>query len=180
MSRAAVGVIIGFLFMLVAPFIFTEWEVNALMMNATMDVSLGNIFSLMSTESIRAFYWWFGLGFQGDASLFNIIGITGGFSWLTVVNLREIVWMTVMAWLSTAFVIGLIVKGAKRSTFAALGVFIVYLALYLIFSVLLGNDIAFMFTGAELMDTLGVLLTGVLCSVLGGVIGGAVSAAGEE
>ncbi len=177
MNRAAAGVIFGFLFMLIAPFIFTEWEVNALMMNASMDVSLVNIVGLIGTEPTMAFGWWFQLGFRPEASIFEIFS---SLDWFLNINSREIVWMTIMAWFSTAFVIGLIAKGSKRSTFVALGVFIVYLALHLIFAVLTGQDLTNMFTGANLIDTLGVLITGVLFSVLGGAIGGAVSGAGEE
>ncbi len=172
MGRAAAGVILGFLFMLIAPFIFTEWEVNAL-----MNISLVSIFGQISTNPSAAFATWFGLGFRPDASLLLIFS---SFDWVLDPIRREIVWMTIMAWFSTSFVIGLIAKGAKRSTFAALGVFIVYFALYLIFAVLSGIDLATMFTGANLTDQLGVLLTGVLFSVLGGIIGGAVGGAGEE
>ncbi len=176
MGRVAAGVIVGFLFMLIAPFMFTEWIVNA-----QMNVSLVSIISQMSTDPIGAFSGWFELGFQPDASIFLIFSTNWLFDLTNplLVNPREIIWMTIMAWFSTAFLIGLIAKGAKRSTLAALGVFIVYLALHLIFAVLNGADLTNMFTN-ELVDTAGVLLTGVLFSVLGGVIGGSVGGAGEE
>ncbi len=176
MSRTPAAVIIGFLFMLVAPFIFTEWEVHAL-----MNVSLVSIVGQMGTAPVNAFATWFELGFRPEASIFRIFSENWLFDFVTpqLVNDREIIWMVIMAWFSTAFVIGLIAKGAKRSTFASLGVFIVYFALHLIFAILIGIDLARMFTD-ELMDTLGVLLTGVLCSVLGGVIGGSVGGAGGE
>ncbi len=171
MNRAAAGVIVGFLFMLIAPFIFVEWEVNAL-----MNVSLVSIFGQMSTDLPGAFSTWFGLGFNGDGSIFAIFS---GFDWVFDANRREIIWMTIMAWFSTAFVIGLIAKGVKRSILVALGVFIVYLSLFLIFAVLSGKDLMTMFTGANMIDQLGVLLTAAVFSVLGGLIGGRVSGAGE-
>jgi hypothetical protein len=172
MNRVAIGVIVGFLFMLIAPFIFTEWEVNAL-----MNVSLGSIFLQMGSDPARAFCTWFGLGFQNDGSFFRIFT---DLNWLFNTNLREIMWMTIMAWFSTAFVIGLIVRGPKKSTFTALGVFISYFALYMILAVISGKDLATIFTGPNFVDQIGVLLTGALFSALGGVLGGKISGAGED
>ncbi len=177
MGRATAGVIVGFLFMLIAPFIFAEWEIHSL-----TNVSLVSLFTQMGTDPMGAFATWFNLGFNPDGSIFTIFTTNWFFDFVdpVIIRLREIIWMTIMAWLSTGFLIGLIAKGAKRSTFAALGVFIVYFALNLLFLVLTGQDLTTMYTGPNLMDNVGVLLTGVLFSVLGGVIGGSVSVAGEE
>ncbi|OLS15309.1 MAG: hypothetical protein RBG13Loki_1090 [Promethearchaeota archaeon CR_4] len=172
MNRVATGVIVGFLFMLVAPFMFAEWEVNAL-----MNISLGSIFLLMPTNATAAFSTWFSLGFHPDGSLFLIFGSV---DWLFDPYLREIVWMTIMAWFSTGFLIGLIVKGWKKSTLVAIGVFIAYFAIYLILSVVSGKDLATLFSGSNLVDLFGVLLTGALFSFLGGLSGGALGGPGEE
>ena len=172
MNRTAAGVIIGFLFMLIAPFIFTEWEVNAL-----MNVSIVGILSELGTNPIAALATWFKLPFQPDASLFLILV---NIDWFFNPFLREIIWMTIMAWFSMAFIIGLIAKGIKRTTISVLIVLIVYFALNLMFSVLNSDDLATMLTGVNLFDLLGVLLTDLLFSILGGVIGGIIGGSGLE
>jgi len=172
MNRVATGLIIGFVWMLFAPFFFTDWVIHAL-----MDVSLYSIFMQIGTNPAAGFATWFSLGFQGDGSLFTIFS---GFGWFFNTNTREIAWMTIMAWLSTGFIIGLIIRGRKRSTQAVFGVYVTMFALSLIFAVLSQADLASMFTGANLIDYFGVILTGILFSVLGGLLGGSASGAGAD
>jgi hypothetical protein len=172
MNRVAIGLIVGFIYLLFAPFIFTVWEIHAL-----MNLSLSTIFAEIGTNPAQGFATWFSLGFQGDGSIFTIFG---GIGWFFNDNTREIAWMTIMAWFSMGFIIGLIISGRKKSTQAVFGVYVTMFALWLIFAVLSQADLSSMFAGANLIDYLGVILTGILCSVLGGLIGASASGAGAD
>ena len=75
---------------------------------------------------------------------------------------------------------GTISKGLKRGFLASLLVIIINFLIWMLLSVISGEDLMALFQGTQLAVTIGGILTAFIGSILGGLIGGVISGPYEE
>jgi hypothetical protein len=73
------------------------------------------------------------------------------------------------------FLSGTISKGIKRGLIASSIVIIIDVAIYILLSVIYGEDLMALFQGAQLSATIGGILTGIIGAIVGGICGGLIS-----
>jgi hypothetical protein len=73
------------------------------------------------------------------------------------------------------FLSGTISKGVKRGLIASTIVIIVDVLIWILLSVISGEDLMALFQGAQLSATIGGILTAIIGAILGGIIGGLIS-----
>ena len=78
------------------------------------------------------------------------------------------------------FLSGTISKGLKRGLIASTLVIIIAFLIWMLLSVISGEDLMALFQGAQLFSTIGGILSAILGSVIGGVLGGLISGPYEE
>ncbi|NHJ23142.1 MAG: hypothetical protein EAX89_01105 [Candidatus Lokiarchaeota archaeon] len=78
------------------------------------------------------------------------------------------------------FLSGTIAKGLKRGLIASLIVVVVDFLIWMLLSVISGEDLMALFQGGQLSATIGGVLSAVIGSLLGGIVGGAISGPYEE
>ena len=81
----------------------------------------------------------------------------------------------ILMWFYMAFICGTIAKGAKRGLTASLILVIISILLWILFSVLSSIDLMSLFTGTELIYTLGGMAIALVGGLLGGLLGGLIS-----
>ncbi|MHA1819632.1 MAG: hypothetical protein ACTSU2_02980 [Promethearchaeota archaeon] len=79
-----------------------------------------------------------------------------------------------LGWLTAGFVSGIIVAGVKRGILNGFLIVFINLIMWLIFAIIAGANLTFVFF-FNLYETGGGLLTGFIASILGGVLGGAIT-----
>jgi len=75
---------------------------------------------------------------------------------------------------------GTISKGLKRGFIASLLVIIIDFLIWMLLSVISGEDLMALFQGTQLSVTIGGMLTAIIGSIIGGLIGGVISGPYEE
>ncbi|MFX0032957.1 MAG: hypothetical protein ACFE8E_10225 [Candidatus Hodarchaeota archaeon] len=85
-----------------------------------------------------------------------------------------------LACIFVGYLSGSISKGFKRGLIASSLVTAVNLAIWMLLSVLLGEDLAALFQGAQLIATVGGILSALIGAILGGITGGLISGPYEE
>jgi hypothetical protein len=75
---------------------------------------------------------------------------------------------------------GTISKGLKRGVIASSLVIIIGFLIWMLLSVISGEDLMALFQGAQLSVTVGGILSAILGAVIGGLIGGFISGPYEE
>ena len=78
------------------------------------------------------------------------------------------------------FLSGTIAKGLKRGLIASTLVIIVAFLIWMLLSVISGEDLMALFQGPQLSSTIGGILSAILGAIIGGLIGGFVSGPYEE
>ena len=78
------------------------------------------------------------------------------------------------------FLSGTISKGIKRGLIASTLVIIITFLIWMLLSVISGEDLMALFQGPQLFSTIGGILSAILGSIIGGVLGGLISGPYEE
>jgi len=78
------------------------------------------------------------------------------------------------------FLSGTISKGIKRGLIASTLVIIITFLIWMLLSVISGEDLMALFQGPQLFSTIGGILSAILGAIIGGLIGGFVSGPYEE
>ena len=78
------------------------------------------------------------------------------------------------------FLSGTISKGLKRGLIASTLVIIIAFLIWMLLSVISGEDLMALFQGAQLFSTIGGILSAIFGAIIGGLIGGFVSGPYEE
>ena len=78
------------------------------------------------------------------------------------------------------FLSGTIAKGLKRGLIASTLVIIITFLIWMLLSVISGEDLMALFQGPQLFSTIGGILSAILGAIIGGLIGGFVSGPYEE
>jgi len=86
----------------------------------------------------------------------------------------------VLACIFIGYVSGTISKGLKRGLTASSLVIIIGFLIWMLLSVISGEDLMALFQGAQLSVTIGGILSAILGAVIGGLIGGFISGPYEE
>ena len=86
----------------------------------------------------------------------------------------------ILAWIFIGYITGTIAKGLKRGTIASILVVIVVLLIWIILSIISGQDLMALFQGTQLTETLGGIISAIVGVLLGGSVGGLVSGPYEE
>lgn len=86
----------------------------------------------------------------------------------------------ILAWIFISYITGTIAKGLKRGTIASVLVVIVVLLIWIILSIISGQDLMALFQGTQLTETLGGIISAIVGVLLGGSVGGLVSGPYEE
>lgn len=86
----------------------------------------------------------------------------------------------IFATLILGFICGVIAKGLKRGFFASVLAIIVSFLIWMLLSVISGEDLMSFFQGAQLISTIGGILSALLGASIGGILGGLISGAYEE
>jgi len=86
----------------------------------------------------------------------------------------------VLACIFIGYVSGTISKGLKRGLIASSLVIIIGFLIWMLLSVISGEDLMALFQGAQLSVTIGGILSAILGAVIGGLIGGFISGPYEE
>ncbi len=85
----------------------------------------------------------------------------------------------ILAWLLIGYISGSIAKGLRRGTIAGLVVVVIVLLFWIVSSIFSGVDLMALFQ-AQLIETLGGIISGFSGALIGGLIGGGVSGPYEE
>lgn len=86
----------------------------------------------------------------------------------------------ILAWIFIGYVSGSIAKGLKRGIISSLLVVVIVLLIWIILSIVSGEDLMALFQGTQLTETLGGMISAFLGAFCGGLIGGLVSGPYEE
>ena len=85
-----------------------------------------------------------------------------------------------LAWIFIGFLSGAISKGLKRGIIAGLLVVVIVFSLWIILSIISGEDLMALFQDTQLSETLGGIISGLVGAFIGGAIGGLISGPFEE
>jgi len=86
----------------------------------------------------------------------------------------------ILAWIFIGFISGAIAKGLRRGVIVSALVVIVVLLIWIILSIISGEDLMALFQGTQLTETLGGIISALIGVLIGGVIGGLISGPYEE
>ncbi len=86
----------------------------------------------------------------------------------------------ILAWIFLGYITGSIAKGLRRGTIASSLVVIVVLLIWIILSIFSQVDLMALFQGAQLIETLGGIISAFLGVLIGGIAGGLISGPYEE
>jgi len=86
----------------------------------------------------------------------------------------------ILAWIFIGYFTGSIAKGLRRGTIASSLVVIVVLLIWIILSIFSQVDLMALFQGAQLIETLGGIISAFLGVLIGGIAGGLISGPYEE
>lgn len=95
-------------------------------------------------------------------------------------NIAEFFAPQLLASIFIGFLSGAISKGLKRGLIASTLVIIITFLIWMLLSVISGEDLMALFQGPQLFSTIGGILSAILGAIIGGLIGGFVSGPYEE
>ena len=86
----------------------------------------------------------------------------------------------ILAWIFIGYITGSIAKGLKRGVLASSLVVIIVLLIWILLSIITGEDLMSLFQGTQLIETLGGIISAFVGVLIGGLFGGLVSGPYEE
>jgi hypothetical protein len=156
--RLVLGVIVGIIFSF-----FTVYFFN--MENIIIQLQI-----YLQTDILKVIVIQIGANFKFDLLAF----FTG------TPNIVDFFAPQLLASIFIGFLSGTISKGLKRGLIASSLVIIVDFLIWMLLSVISGEDLMALFQGAQLSGTIGGILSAILGAVIGGLFGGIISGPYEE
>jgi len=156
--RLVLGIIVGIVFSFFTVFFFN------------MEATILQIQVYLQTDILKVIILQIGANFKFDLIAF----FTG------TPSITEFFAPQVLACIFIGYVSGTISKGLKRGVIASSLVIIIGFLIWMLLSVISGEDLMALFQGAQLFVTVGGILSAILGAVIGGLIGGFVSGPYEE
>ncbi|MHA1375726.1 MAG: hypothetical protein ACTSR7_15700 [Promethearchaeota archaeon] len=156
--RLVIGIIVGICFSFLTVFFFN------------MDNVILRIELYMGSDPLKVIILMIGANFEFDIISF----FTSNSSFLEIFSPQ------ILASIFIGYVSGTIVKGVKRGLTASSLVIVVDFLIWMLLSVISGEDLMALFQGAQLFGTIGGILSAILGAIIGGLIGGIVSGPYED
>jgi hypothetical protein len=135
-----------------------------------MEATIIQIQNYLQTDILKVIILQIGANFKFDLLAF----FTG------TPSIAEFFAPQVLACIFIGYVSGTISKGLKRGVIASSLVIIIGFLIWMLLSVISGEDLMALFQGAQLSVTVGGILSAILGAVIGGLIGGFISGPYEE
>jgi hypothetical protein len=135
-----------------------------------MEATIEQIQIYLQTDILKVIILQIGANFKFDLLAF----FTG------TPSIAEFFAPQVLACIFIGYVSGTISKGLKRGVIASSLVIIIGFLIWMLLSVISGEDLMALFQGAQLSVTVGGILSAILGAVLGGLLGGFISGPYEE
>jgi len=156
--RLVLGIIVGIVFSFFTVFFFN------------MEATIIQIQIYLQTDILKVIILQIGANFKFDLLAF----FTG------TPSITEFFAPQVLACIFIGYVSGTISKGIKRGVIASSLVIIIGFLIWMLLSVISGEDLMALFQGAQLFVTVGGILSAILGAVIGGLLGGFISGPYEE
>ncbi len=156
--RLVLGIIVGIVFSFFTVFFFN------------MEATIIQIQIYLQTDILKVIILQIGANFKFDLIAF----FTG------TPSITEFFAPQLLACIFIGYVSGTISKGLKRGVIASSLVIIIGFLIWMLLSVISGEDLMALFQGAQLPVTIGGILSAILGAVFGGSIGGFISGPYEE
>ena len=156
--RLVLGIIVGIVFSFFTVFFFN------------MAATILQIQIYLQTDILKVIILQIGANFKFDLIAF----FTG------TPSITEFFAPQVLACIFIGYVSGTISKGLKRGVIASSLVIIIGFSIWMLLSVISGEDLMALFQGPQLSVTVGGILSAILGAVIGGLIGGFISGPYEE
>jgi len=156
--RLVLGIIVGIVFSFFTVFFFN------------MEATILQIQVYLQTDILKVIILQIGANFKFDLIAF----FTG------TPSIAEFFAPQVLACIFIGYVSGTISKGLKRGVIASSLVIIIGFLIWMLLSVISGEDLMALFQGAQLFVTVGGILSAILGAVIGGLLGGFISGPYEE
>jgi len=156
--RLVLGIIVGLVFSFFTVFFFN------------MEATITQIENYLQTDVLKVIILQIGANFKFDLLAF----FTG------TPSITEFFAPQVLACIFIGYVSGTISKGLKRGVIASSLVIIIGFLIWMLLSVISGEDLMALFQGAQLFVTIGGILSAILGAVIGGLLGGFISGPYEE
>ena len=156
--RLVLGIIVGIVFSFFTVFFFN------------MEATIIQIQIYLQTDILKVIILQIGANFKFDLLAF----FTG------TPSIAEFFAPQVLACIFIGYVSGTISKGLKRGVIASSLVIIIGFLIWMLLSVISGEDLMALFQGAQLFVTVGGILSAILGAVIGGLLGGFISGPYEE
>jgi hypothetical protein len=152
------GIIVGIVFSFFTVFFFN------------MEATIEQIQIYLQTDILKVIILQIGANFKFDLLAF----FTG------TPSITEFFAPQVLACIFIGYVSGTISKGLKRGVIASSLVIIIGFLIWMLLSVISGEDLMALFQGVQLFVTVGGILSAILGAVIGGLLGGFISGPYEE
>ena len=156
--RLVLGIIVGIVFSFFTVFFFN------------MEATIIQIQIYLQTDILKVIVLQIGANFKFDLIAF----FTG------TPSITEFFAPQLLACIFIGYVSGTISKGLKRGLIASSLVIIIGFLIWMLLSVISGEDLMALFQGAQLSVTVGGILSAILGAVIGGLLGGFISGPYEE
>jgi len=156
--RLVLGIIVGIVFSFFTVFFFN------------MEATILQIQIYLQTDILKVIILQIGANFKFDLLAF----FTG------TPSITEFFAPQLLACIFIGYVSGTISKGIKRGVIASSLVIIIGFLIWMLLSVISGEDLMALFQGAQLFVTVGGILSAILGAVIGGLLGGFISGPYEE
>ncbi|TES98220.1 MAG: hypothetical protein E3J90_06095 [Promethearchaeota archaeon] len=156
--RLVLGIIVGLVFSFFTVFFFN------------MEATIIQIENYLQTDVLKVIILQIGANFKFDLLAF----FTG------TPSITKFFAPQVLACIFIGYVSGTISKGIKRGVIASSLVIIIGFLIWMLLSVISGEDLMALFQGAQLFVTVGGILSAILGAVIGGLLGGFISGPYEE
>lgn len=156
--RLIIGIIIGICFSFITVFFFHMEEV-------ILQIQL-----YLGSDALRVIILMIGANFE-----FDVISFFTG-----TPSLVEFFAPQILATIFIGYLSGTIAKGMKRGLTAGILVITIDLLIWMLLSVIVGDDLMALFQGAQLSSTIGGILSAIIGSIFGGFLGGLIAGPHEE
>jgi len=158
-TRFIVSVVVGILLSFVSVALFTKWE------------SLYQLESIFKSSFLRGLAMLLGTNFS-----FNIIAFLTKGEWAITYFLAP----ALLAWLFVGYITGTIAKGSRNGFISGLLAWVIVLLIWILISIIAGEDLMAFFQGNQLFMTLGGIAGSALGVSLSSAVGGFISGPEEE
>ncbi|MHA1194648.1 MAG: hypothetical protein ACTSRH_00340 [Promethearchaeota archaeon] len=156
--RLIIGIIVGIIFSFLSAFFFHIEEI-------TMQIPL-----YVNSDFLKVLILLIGANFK-----FDIIS-----SFLSSPSILVFLSPQILSTIFIGYIAGTIVKGVKRGLIASSMIIVIDILIWMLLSVISGEDLMSFFQDVQLISTIGGILSALLGATLGGLLGGLITGPYED